>query len=211
MSQHSLASYILAGGKSSRFGSDKALAMIDGSPLICHLIKQLCECNLQDCYIVADREDRYRQLAITCIPDLRPQLGPLGGLWTALTHRLDHLGPGWILLLPCDLIEFRASWITDWFRAISDATTSESKTSLAIAFYDQYWLPLPALYHTNLLERIIEAIDANRLSLQSLLNSLNDFAVPISAQASLEIRTANTPDELRTHLANKQSEENTSS
>jgi molybdopterin-guanine dinucleotide biosynthesis protein A len=208
MSQHNLASYILAGGKSSRFGSDKALAIIDGSPLICHLIKQLCECNLQDNYIVADREDRYQQLAINSIPDLRPQLGPLGGLWTALTHRLDHLGPGWILLLPCDLIDFRASWITDWFHSIPANTTPDSVPALAIAFYDQYWLPLPALYHTNLLPNVIQSIDANRLSIQSLLNSLNDFAIPVSARSSSEIRTANTPDELRNHLSNKRTQEN---
>lgn len=208
MLQYSLASYILAGGKSSRFGSDKALAMLNGSPLICHLIKELCECHLHDNYIVADREDRYQQLAITSIPDLRPHLGPLGGLWTALTHRLDHLGPGWILLLPCDLIEFRASWISDWFHSISATTSSESGTALAIAFYDQYWLPLPALYHTNLLPKVIEAIDANRLSLQSLLNSLQEFAVPVSTLSSPAIRTANTADELQNHLMNKRPQEN---
>ena len=168
MLQHSLVSYILAGGKSSRFGSDKALAMIDGSPLICRLTQQLQECNLQNNYIVADREDRYQQLAITSIPDLRPQLGPLGGLWTSLRHRLDHLGPGWILLLPCDLLDFRASWITDWFQAIPANTNSDSVTALAIAFYDQQWQPLPALYHTNLLDKVIEAVGTNRLSLQLL-------------------------------------------
>jgi molybdopterin-guanine dinucleotide biosynthesis protein A len=208
MLQHSLSSYILAGGKSSRFGSDKALAMIDGSPLICRLAKQLRECNLQDNYIVADREDRYQQLALTSIPDLRPQLGPLGGLWTALKHRLDHLGPGWILLLPCDLIDFRVSWITDWLHSIPASTTPDSVTALAIAFYDQYWQPLPALYHTNLLDKVIEAVDANRLSLQSLLNSLDDFAIPVSSQSSSDIRTANTPDELWNHLSSKRSQEN---
>lgn len=200
MLHHSVASYLLAGGKSSRFGSDKALAMIDGSPLITRLIKQLRDCNFQDIYIVADREDRYQQLGLTSITDLRPQLGPLGGLWTALTHRLAHLGPGWILLLPCDLIDFQPSWVTEWFQAISMSSTSSPKTVSAIAYYDQYWLPLPALYHTNLLSKVIESIDANQLSLQSLLNSLHDLAVPVSPQSSPAIRTANTPDELQRHL-----------
>ncbi len=49
--------YLLAGGKSSRFGSNKALVTIDGQPLLLGLIASLKNTEHQ-VHVVADRVDR---------------------------------------------------------------------------------------------------------------------------------------------------------
>ncbi len=70
---------IFAGGKSSRFGSDKALAVLNGQPLIAHVAASLAlQC---DAVIVVGRaQDGYR-----CIEDRpAPDMGPLAGLAAAL-------------------------------------------------------------------------------------------------------------------------------
>ncbi len=70
---------ILAGGKSSRFGSDKALALLDGRPLIAHVAASLAlQC---DAIIVVGRA----QAGYRCVGD-RPSadMGPLAGLAGAL-------------------------------------------------------------------------------------------------------------------------------
>ena len=72
---------ILAGGQSRRFGSDKALALVDGTRLIDRVALVLRA--QSDAMVVCGREDP----AFPCLPDWpEPGLGPLGGLNAALRH-----------------------------------------------------------------------------------------------------------------------------
>jgi molybdopterin-guanine dinucleotide biosynthesis protein A len=72
---------VLAGGRSSRFGSDKALARYRGMTLIDHAIAALqSQC---DAVIVVGRDGG--------VPDWpRPDCGPLGGLAGAVRHARAH-------------------------------------------------------------------------------------------------------------------------
>ncbi|MGB3797011.1 MAG: molybdenum cofactor guanylyltransferase [Alteraurantiacibacter sp.] len=70
---------VLAGGKSSRFGTDKALAELDGRTLITRAVEALS--GFCDAVIVVGRE----QAPAQTIPDWpRPDMGPLGGIAGAL-------------------------------------------------------------------------------------------------------------------------------
>lgn len=85
---------VLAGGQSRRFGSDKALALLDGRPLIEHAVAALAV--QTEAVIVCGREwgdwvaDR---------PE--PGLGPLGGINAAL-HCAAGRGFDAVLTMPCD-------------------------------------------------------------------------------------------------------------
>ncbi len=72
---------LLAGGRSTRFGSDKALAMLDGQPMFAHGVSTLsAQC---DAVILVGREFA----AFRCVPDRpAPDMGPLGGLAGALAY-----------------------------------------------------------------------------------------------------------------------------
>lgn len=84
---------VLAGGRSSRFGSDKALAMLDGRTLLDHTFAALRpHC---DAVIVVGRGD------IADWP--RPDMGPLGGIAGALRHAADH-GFDQLLTAPVDCV-----------------------------------------------------------------------------------------------------------
>jgi molybdopterin-guanine dinucleotide biosynthesis protein A len=85
---------ILAGGKSSRFGSDKAFAELRGATLIEHARAALAgQC---DAVIVVGRDGG--------IPDWpAPGLGPLGGIAAALNHALVH-GHGQVLTCGVDSV-----------------------------------------------------------------------------------------------------------
>ncbi len=76
---------VLAGGKSSRFGSDKALAELDGQTLIARAVDGLagwCEY-----VVVAGRETA----PAPTLPDWpAPDMGPLGGLAAALYFARDE-------------------------------------------------------------------------------------------------------------------------
>lgn len=73
---------VLAGGKSSRFGSNKAIFDFQGKTMIKHsvdLLKLFCDCIL----ISGDNEEYYRY-DYPCIPDKYGSIGPLGGIISCL-------------------------------------------------------------------------------------------------------------------------------
>lgn len=76
---------VLAGGMSTRFGSDKALADLDGRSLLIRAVDALsawCET-----VVIAGRDNGSAQ----CIPDWpRPGMGPLAGIAAGLRHAQDH-------------------------------------------------------------------------------------------------------------------------
>jgi len=88
---------IFAGGAGRRFGSDKALAGIDGRAMIEHVAGRLArQC---DALVVVGRE--WPGLATAAdIPT--PGLGPLGALAGALHHARTH-GHALVLTSGCDL------------------------------------------------------------------------------------------------------------
>ncbi len=72
---------VLAGGQSTRFGSDKALARLDGTPLLSHAVDQLSGWCEQ--VVIVGREEG----PAPCIPDWpHTDMGPLGGIAAALHH-----------------------------------------------------------------------------------------------------------------------------
>ncbi len=88
---------ILAGGRSIRFGSDKAAALIGSRSLIEHAIEALAP--QVSALVVCGRSWRGR----TALAD-RPEagLGPLGGLNAALHHAVEH-GFDAVLSVPVDV------------------------------------------------------------------------------------------------------------
>lgn len=89
---------ILAGGRSSRFGSDKALALYQGRPLIAHVAEALlAHC---DGLVICGRAWG-GHVTVADLPG--PGLGPMGGLCGALAHGLAS-GFAEVLAAPCDLL-----------------------------------------------------------------------------------------------------------
>jgi len=87
----------LAGGQSTRFGSDKALALLDGRPLIEHAAAALAP-HVEKLVVCGRSDPRW-----TCLPDQpAPGMGPLGGLAAALLHARDEGFDG-VLSTGCDM------------------------------------------------------------------------------------------------------------
>lgn len=94
LGQAPAASYVLAGGRSRRFGSDKALHLVDGEPLVCRVARALATAGAP--VFLVSRHPRGLGLDEVIEPD-GPR-HPLWGVATALRRR-DGVG----LFAPCDL------------------------------------------------------------------------------------------------------------
>lgn len=92
---------VLAGGESSRYGAPKALATVGGVRIVDRVIAALRRV-VDDVVISANEPALFDDLALPTFPDALPDLGPLGGIYTAL-HRARDAGHPGILAVACDM------------------------------------------------------------------------------------------------------------
>lgn len=87
---------VIAGGRSSRFGSDKAKAMVGGISMLDHVIERLAA--QTGALVICGRNVP----GYICLDDIpRPGMGPLAGLAAALCHASAH-GFNGVLTSACD-------------------------------------------------------------------------------------------------------------
>ncbi|OFW67057.1 MAG: hypothetical protein A2Z12_03980 [Actinobacteria bacterium RBG_16_68_21] len=161
--------YILAGGKSSRFGSDKARAERDGLPLIVGIAQSL-ESATSDVTVVAAAAGAYSDLGLRTLGDIEVGKGPMGGLATAMDDLTESHDGDWLLLAACDLVDVDPRWV--------DLLTEHVVGVRAVAFRGaDGWEPVFALYHTDLRTEIADRLEGGRRSLQALLDAVETAAV----------------------------------
>ena len=83
--RYKMTSAILAGGRSSRMGKDKALLEINGKKLVQRVhdkVKNL----FAETILIANKPDALTFLNVPIFPDIIANLGPLGGIYTALKN-----------------------------------------------------------------------------------------------------------------------------
>lgn len=97
---------ILGGGQSSRFGSDKALALLHGKPLMEHAIEGL---RPHVAHTVVVGRDWPGVVRVEDMPE--PGLGPLGGLLGALTYARAE-GFDLVLTCGCDTVGFSSAAVS---------------------------------------------------------------------------------------------------
>jgi molybdopterin-guanine dinucleotide biosynthesis protein A len=80
---------ILAGGRSRRYGRDKALAQIEGVPLI-ERVMGIMESVFDRLILIANSTPEYAHLRLPIYEDLVKGIGPLGGIYTGLKTIRDE-------------------------------------------------------------------------------------------------------------------------
>ncbi len=89
---------ILAGGKSSRYGTNKAFVEMNGTRLIERVIRVM-EPLFGHLIIITNTPHEYAYLQLPMVEDLIKGLGPLGGIYTGLESISDEAG----FFVACDM------------------------------------------------------------------------------------------------------------
>jgi len=182
--------FILAGGQSRRFGSDKSLFEIEGQLQVVRLGKALTDAG-HSVTIVGGNSDKLSGLGFPFLADQRPDSGPMMGVLSALLHQLEIVASH-CLIVTCDL----AAWQPHWISALL-GSSGQSNSKLPYCFSSTSGPePFPAIYHTDLVERLAAEIDSQQLSLRRFLTSCGFNAAAISKDLPAEW-SFNTPDELQ--------------
>ena len=101
---------VLAGGSSTRMGSDKAFIEVDGVPMVARAVAALTAAGAAAVLVVGGDGARLGELGLLAVPDRHPGEGPLGGVITALgaveSSRYGDCGAiEAVVTLPCDVIQ----------------------------------------------------------------------------------------------------------
>lgn len=168
------AGIILAGGRSERFPTiDKALAPLDGQPLIRHVAENLAPA-VDDLLVNCRRDqqeafaDALAEFEPTFAIDAVPDRGPLVGLRTALAETTAT----YAAVVPCDMPSLPAAFIEYLL------SRAENRTG-AVPRVDGRVQPVPAALHVRAATAACEeAREQHADRLDELLPLLDPFVVP---------------------------------
>ncbi len=158
-----LTAVVLAGGKSSRYGSDKALAVVGGRCMI-DCVADTVRRHVEEVLVsVGDPSVRYDVEGARHVVDRVPGAGPLAGLHAALSA----MHTSWLLAIACDM-----PFITD--AALEALLEARSEDALAIVARtpDGQRHPLCACYQGCILPVVEARLRGGNRALLALLDSL---------------------------------------
>lgn len=160
MKSNRIKGIVLAGGKSSRFGQDKALVRLDGVSLLERAVELLRGLDLEPVVITNAWRD-YSFLTCPVKTDIIPAKGPLGGLFTAAQIFVDSA----LLVLSCDMPGLTSP-------LLEVLLSQHEKRSGATLFCVPGHLtiqPFPGVYESWLSLRVERRLIQDQLSMQDFL------------------------------------------
>lgn len=134
---------ILAGGKSSRFGSDKAFARVGDAPLITHVAHSLSACD--EVIVVGRAPGAFGEFGLRSVSDRGEVAGPFCGLLTALEVAIEEAFTH-VFLTSCDMYGLGVSW---------PGMLAEHGVPVA-AVFDGRWQPMCSLWRVDSLPVLLE-------------------------------------------------------
>lgn len=179
-----VAGAVLTGGRSRRMGQNKALARVDGVPMARRVVDALAAGGCDPVVLVGGDPAALEPIGAPVVADLVPDVGPLGGIATALRT----LG-GPVLVVACDLPLLTPAVVAAVLRAAAAAPGCDA----VVARTDRLE-PGFALWRPSALLPVGAALDRGERAVHRVLRDLHVLAVPVPADA---VRNVNTDADLR--------------
>ncbi len=177
---------ILAGGASRRFGSPKALAEVDGRPLI-ERVRDALRAVVSDPVLITSRPEAHAGLDLPTRPDGLPGGGPMAGLHAALRWA-EERGRDGVLLVACDLPFLDPGLL----RRLVDLARAGESAAVAPEGPGPFGIePLCAWYSNLALPEVERRLAGGDLSMGGLLAALGAERLSLA-----EVRAFGRPDVL---------------
>jgi molybdopterin-guanine dinucleotide biosynthesis protein A len=156
-----ITAFIIAGGKSSRMGKDKAFLDFEGKMLIEHQINLLSK--FTDKIIInANKIEKYLQFGLPIIRDLYDEKGKAGGIYTCLRASTSDIN----ILVPCDTPLLSKAFFN---KMLSEVDEHDCFIPQSFAGLE----PLCAVYKKSARSIFLEDIQDDKLKISKILDRLN--------------------------------------
>lgn len=150
--------YILAGGKSSRMGMDKGLIELKNKPIIDYVIEAVRPL-FKKVFIVSNNLE-YSKFGLELIPDLIKEIGPAGGILTAM----NHCSTDQFFVVSCDMPFIHSA-------AVEYLIAEAQEYQITVPVYQTKFEPLFAIYSKSCLEKWKENIQKEMFKLQNIISN----------------------------------------
>ncbi len=183
---------ILAGGKSSRMGTDKAMLKI-GQYRTIERIAGVLRTLVDEILIVTNHPEKYAQYGDRTTGDIMPGNGPLGGLHAGLVRAAHPL----VLVAACDLPFISAPLARLMIKCMS------AEYDAVVPRYQDHFEPLCALYGKSSLRVIEQRLSLGLNKTIRLFDELRiryleeEEMLPVEPCLEKVFFNVNTPDDLK--------------
>lgn len=187
MKNHSkITGIILAGGKSSRIGSDKGFILLNGSTFISYIIETL-KPFVEEIIIVSNNSD-YDVFGHKRVHDIINNAGPLAGLYSGLYHSKNENN----LVLSCDVPMINSYILKKLINEV------EEKIDIVQIQSQNRTMPLIAIYKKHCKQLCLKLLESGERRLKVAVEQLNTKTVMLDIHLEKYIRNINTKEQLKT-------------
>lgn len=179
---------VLAGGASRRMGQDKAALVLAGETLLARVVGRLAGAT-REVLVVGPPERAQLVPGVRVIPDMRPGLGPLGGIYSALLAA----GTPRAFVVACDMPFVRPALVRYLLDLARDYDIVVPRTGRGTE-------QLHAVYGRACLPAVAALLDARELAVAHLYQAVRTRVVAPEEwapydPAGLSTFNANTPEQ----------------
>ena len=192
MDDNNILGVVLAGGKSQRFGEDKSQVKLGGKLLIDYILSEIIE-EFKEILVVSNSSIDYRKSEkISVIEDIKKNLGPLGGVLTAMKWVKDNNKDyKWISTFPADTPFFKHSILQKFLQNIQP---EESRLFFIKSNNTRH--NIFGLWSIDLMDKLEEDLNKGERKVEVWANSIGVKTINIEFQNEDPFFNINTKDDL---------------
>ena len=194
MDLNNILSVVLAGGKSKRFGEDKSQAKLRGKLLIDYILYQVIE-EFNEVLIVTNNPIKHiSSEKIIKINDLKKNLGPLGGIFSAMKWVKDNnKSYKWIASFPVDTPLFKISIYRNFLKKVN-----EKESKLFFMKFNQKRHNIFGLWSIDLIDQLEKDLENGTRKVEKWANNIGVKIVNMSFDKDDPFFNINTKEDLET-------------
>lgn len=159
---------VLAGGKSSRMGTDKSLMLLNGKPIISHVIEAIRP--LCSKVVISSNKQVYDFTGCEVWPDLYPVQAPMIGIYSCLERSSTDLN----IVVSCDVPFVETA-------LFSHLISNMEGSDIVVPVHDGYLEPLCAIYKKKVASGLQQYIDRQNYRLFEFIENASHKRLEINA------------------------------
>ena len=194
MDHNNILGVVLAGGKSQRFGEDKCQVKLGDRLLIDYILSEIID-EFEEVLLVANNSINFRKSKkITLINDFKKNVGPLGGVMTAMKWvKENNKNYQWISTFPADTPFFKKCILKEFLQTIN---FDEGKLFFIKSNNTRH--NIFGLWSINLLDKLEEDLNKGERKVEIWANSIGVKSVDMHFKNKDPFFNINTKEELAT-------------
>ena len=198
MQHNNILGTVLAGGKSQRFGEDKSQVKLGDKLLIDYILSEIID-EFNEVLVVSNNLIKFKESKkISLIEDFKKDLGPLGGVLTAMKWVKDNNKDyQWISTFPVDTPFFKNQILKDFLNKIN---IDEGKLFFIKSNNTRH--NIFGLWSIDLMDKLEEDLDKGERKVEVWANSIGVKNINMKFENKDPFFNINTKEDLKKAIEN---------